>query len=81
LIFPTTSAYRGALQSTPSPACLSTSARTILQFKHGIFRRDKVFQLAFIRCPDTPKAGRSIVAIHVDAIQKQDVKVGHVIEK
>ena len=35
----------------------------------------QAFELAFIRCLDTLKAGRSIVAIHVDAIQEQDVEM------
>lgn len=35
----------------------------------------QAFELVFIRCLDTLKAGRSIVAIHVDAIQEKDVEM------
>jgi hypothetical protein len=32
-------------------------------------------QLAFVRCLDAAKSGWSIVAIHIDAIQEQDMKM------
>ena len=36
---------------------------------------NQLLQLAFVRCLDAAKSGWSIVAIHIDAIQKQDVEM------
>jgi hypothetical protein len=36
---------------------------------------NQLLQLAFVRCLDALKSGWSIVAIHIDAIQEQDMKV------
>jgi hypothetical protein len=33
-----------------------------------------------VGCPDTPKVERSIIAVDVDAIQDQDMKVGIEVE-
>ena len=36
---------------------------------------NQILQLALVRCLDAAKSGWSIVAIHIDAIQKQDVEM------
>jgi len=36
---------------------------------------NQILQLALVRCFDTLKTGRPVVAIHIDAIQKQDVEM------
>jgi uncharacterized lipoprotein YmbA len=41
---------------------------------------NQLLQLAFVRCLDALKSGWPIVAIHIDAIQEQDVKVNIQVE-
>jgi hypothetical protein len=36
---------------------------------------NQFLQLALVRCPDALKSGWPIVAIHIDAIQEQDMKM------
>jgi hypothetical protein len=41
---------------------------------------NQLLQLAFVWCLDAAKSGWSIVAMHIDAIQEQDVEVNIEVE-
>ena len=61
------------------PGALGVLFQQALAFQAATYtladQLNQLLQLVFVRCLDALKAGRTIVAIHVDAVQKQDMEV------
>ena len=61
------------------PGALGVLLQQALAFQAATYaladQLNPVLQLVFVRCLDALKAGRTIVATHVDAVQKQDMEV------
>ena len=78
MTFTASSRSRG-IQTPVIPGRLEYDGNTTRSWGLGWTKRtadqlNQLLQHVFVRCLDALKAGRTIVAIHVDAVQKQDME-------